>query len=98
MKDGMSLEEWFQTEFFNRMMQLAVLRTELERFLTHHGLPTEPLQEHRYWSAFTYLYTSIFAEVPLQYTRGDFLPEEVETVTITPLPQEPPPQIIIPCL
>jgi hypothetical protein len=94
MRDGMSLEEWFQSEFFNRMMQLAVLRRELEHFFSDHGLPCESMREHRYWSAFLYLYTSIVAEVPLQYTKGDLLPDNVESVMITRMPQTASPQMM----
>jgi len=74
--------------FFKSMIQLAVLRRELDRFFTHHGLPCEPIREHRYWSAFIYLYTSIVADAPLEYAKRDLLPNEVKSVTITRWPQE----------
>ncbi len=67
MKDGMSMHDFFRTEFFNRMMQLSVLRCEMRRFLMDHGLPCTLVNEHKSWSAFIYLYTSIVSEVPTEH-------------------------------
>jgi hypothetical protein len=94
LREGMSLQEYLQSEFFNRMMRLEVLRSELEHFLANHGLPCRFVQEYRDWSAFVYLYTSIVSEVPLKYAKGDLLPEEVESLTITRMPQQATPQMM----
>jgi hypothetical protein len=94
MKDGMSMHDFFRTEFFNRMMQLSVLRCEMRRFLMDHGLPCTLVNEHKSWSAFIYLYTSIVSEVPMQNTNGDLLPDEVESLTITRMAQSATPQMM----
>jgi hypothetical protein len=39
-KDGMSLEEYLASRFFQDIMHLKVLREELQRFLKERGLQT----------------------------------------------------------
>ena len=94
MKEGMTFEEYFQSDFFNQLMQLTALRRELASFLADHNLPSTPIQEHREWAAFIYLFTGIVAEIPLQYTKGDLLPDDVESLTITRIPQPATPQML----
>jgi hypothetical protein len=88
-KSGMSLKDYLASNFFKEIIHLSILRTELKRFLANYHLPTTVTEAHQQWSAFLYLYTSIVAEVPLEYSKGDSLPHGVTKLEITrfgPLP------------
>jgi hypothetical protein len=94
-KDGMSLEAFLASNFFQDIMHLRVLRSELRRFLEEHGLQKELVDEHNWWSSFIYLYTSIVSEVLLEYTKGDLLPEEVQELTLFRMGQRATPQKMV---
>ena len=79
---GMSIEEYLNSQYYQTILQLELLRTELRRFFNKHGLPVGWIDEHNGWAGFEYLYTSIVSEVPLEYSKGDLLPDEVEKVEI----------------
>jgi hypothetical protein len=89
MKPGMGIEAYLASNFFQEIMHLAILRSELHRFLVEHSLPEIIVTEHKSWSAFIYLYTSIVSEVPLEYSKGDLLPEEVQKVELARLGRLP---------
>jgi hypothetical protein len=91
-KDGMSLEAYLASNFFQDIMHLKVLKSELRRFLEERGLQRELVDEHNWWSSFIYLYTSIVSEVPLEYTKGDLLPDEVQELTLFRMGQKATPQ------
>ena len=71
-------------------MQLEVFRKELEMFLHDHHLPSDIARCFRTWSGFIYLYTSVISEVPLRYSKGDLLPDEVEELLINHMPPQQP--------
>jgi hypothetical protein len=63
MTPGMSIEEYLSSQFYQTIMQLELLRTELNRFFKKHLLPDSVVAVHTSWSAFLYLYTSVVSEV-----------------------------------
>jgi hypothetical protein len=82
LKMGFSLKEYLQGDFYNEIMHLRVLREELKRFFTVHGLPSSLTDNQTAWRRFMYYYTSVVAESPLEYSKGDLLPEDVHSLTV----------------
>lgn len=81
-REGVSIQEHVASNFFKEIMHLARLRSELYNFFLKQALPHDLTANHRNWSAFLYLYTSIVSEVPMRYTKGDLLPDDVEELRI----------------
>jgi hypothetical protein len=90
LKEGMEIIDFLRSSFFNEMMQLEVFRKELEIFLHDHQLPCDIARCFRTWSGFIYLYTSVVSEVPLRYSKGDLLPDEVAELVINHMPTQQP--------
>jgi hypothetical protein len=90
MRDGMEVVDHLNSAFYNEIMHLEAFRRELEKFLHDHQLPCDIVHCYKTWSGLIYLYTSVVAEVPLQYSRGDLLPKEVEELVIAHMPRTPP--------
>ena len=90
MRDGMEVVEHLNSAFYNQIMHTEAFRRELEKFLDDHQLPCDIVRCYRIWSGFIYLYTSVVAEVPLKYSKGDLLPEEVEELVLAHMPRTPP--------
>jgi hypothetical protein len=90
LKEGMELIEFLHSAFFNEIMQLEAFRGELETFFHAHQLPCDIVHCFRAWSGFVYLYTSVVSEIPLKYSKGDLLPDEVEELVITHMPPQQP--------
>jgi hypothetical protein len=94
-KDGMSLEAYLASKFFQDIMQLNVLREELKRFLRDRDLQYNLVDGLNWWASFIYLYTSIVSEVGMEYTKGDLLPEEVQELKLYRMEQRATPQKMV---
>jgi hypothetical protein len=91
MKTGMDIAQYLRSAFFNEIIQLETFHRELRSFLQDHHLPLDLVDNLKGWFGFIYLYTSVVSEVPLQYAKGDLLPDEVREVVITRVPNPPNP-------
>jgi hypothetical protein len=94
-KDGMSLEEYLASKFFQDIMHLKVLKQQLQRFLRDRGLQSGLVDDHNWWSSFIYLYASIVSEVSMEYTKGDLLPDEVQELKLFRMEQKSTPQKMV---
>jgi hypothetical protein len=94
-KDGMPLEEYLASRFFQDIMHLKVLKEQLQRFLKERDLSYGLVDDHNWWSSFIYLYTSIVSEVSMEYTKGDLLPDEVSELKLFRMEQKGTPQKMV---
>lgn len=88
LEPGVSMEQYLRSDFFNPIMHLEVLKRELTHFLNQHSLQLKLAEDQRTWLRFIYFFTSIVSVVPLEYAKGDLLPDDVKELTITRL-EEP---------
>jgi hypothetical protein len=85
LRDGMELEEYFKTEFFQKMLYFRQFKLDLRLFLKEHDLPDQITTQNEQWADFIYLYSDLISGSPLTGAQG--LPKSVEKIEVIRMPQ-----------
>jgi hypothetical protein len=70
MKTGFSMKEYPQGDFYNEIMHLRVLPSELKRFFTMNALPSSMTDDQTAWRRFMYYSPLLWRKLPWNTARA----------------------------
>lgn len=76
-RDGMEIQDWLRSQYFEEFVLLRSFRSALDSFLEDHSLPDWLTKITDDWLQFVYLYAGVVGAAPLLDTKDGILPSEV---------------------
>jgi len=76
-EEGMSMQQWFTSKYFEEFVLLRGFRSALAQFLKDKSLPTSLVDNDQEWFGFVYLYAGVVAGTPIVDVKNGVLPDEV---------------------